>query len=286
MGLQLDIPSALAAFGFHVDLVPGWESRGSATFDPEVVVDHWTAGPRGTLGRPSLNVVTYGRPGLDGPLCNVYLDRFGIPVVVAAGRANHAGAGGWRGFTGNRSAFGIEAESAGNNDWTDLQRAAYPRVNAALLTLTTRKDVALVAGHNEWAPSRKIDIRDWDMPAMRAQTAVALGGTYTPPPVWVPPTAGAPAFPLRDGYYFGPKSGPRESVSGYYQRRANGQKGHDGLALWQQRMADRGWTITVDGLYGGQSAGIARKFQKQCRLKIDALIGRHTFVAPWTAPIT
>jgi hypothetical protein len=166
------IPSDLARFGLKVELVPGWETRGSSAFAPGCVVDHWTAGPRGTRTRPSLSVVTNGRPGLDGPLCNVYLARDGVCVVVAAGRANHAGAGGFRGLIGNSAAYGIEAESGGDGDWTPEMLDAYPRLNAALLSGLGR-DVSWVASHSEWAPDRKIDIRDI-IGRVRAQTAVAL----------------------------------------------------------------------------------------------------------------
>lgn len=56
-------------------------------------MDHWTAGPSKSKARPSLRVVTNGRPGLPRPLCNVYLDRKGVAVIVAPGRANYAGYG-------------------------------------------------------------------------------------------------------------------------------------------------------------------------------------------------
>lgn len=152
----------------RVDTVPGWETRGSSSFAPAGVVCHWTAGPRGTTKRASLAVVTNGRPGLSGPLCNVYLDREGIPVIVAAGRANHAGPGTWKGLVGNSAVYGIEAESAGDDDWTDAQKIAYPRLVRAMLDgLGRSADYA--CGHNEWAPTRKIDIRDWPMSYMRSQ---------------------------------------------------------------------------------------------------------------------
>jgi hypothetical protein len=166
------IPSDLHRFGLKVELVPGWETRGSSAFAPACVVDHWTAGPRGTEGRPSLAIVTNGRADLDGPLCNVYLARDGTCVVVAAGRANHAGVGGFRGLVGNSAAYGIEAECGGDGDWTPEMLAAYPRLNAALLSGLGR-DASWVAGHNEWAPTRKIDIRDV-IASVRANTAAAL----------------------------------------------------------------------------------------------------------------
>lgn len=169
MARQLGIPAALAARGVSVETVPGWETRGSAAFDPRGVVCHWTAGPAAG-DRPSLAVVTNGRSGLPGPLAQVFLTRAAVAVVVAAGRANHAGSGGWAGLTGNSSVFGIEAESTGRGDWTNAQRVAYPRVVAGLLDLIGAGP-EMVCGHSEWAPTRKIDIRDWTMDVMRAQVA-------------------------------------------------------------------------------------------------------------------
>jgi len=179
MPYQLGLPAALARFGLTVETVPGWQTRGSSTFAPRGAVAHWTAGPRGTTTRPSLNVVVNGRTGLAGPLANVYLDRKGIAVVVAAGRANHAGVGGWRGLTGNSQVFGTEAECGGDGDWTALQRWAYPRVNAAYCWLG-KFAPDMVCGHNEWAPTRKIDIRDWPMPSMRTQVAQLLAAQTQP----------------------------------------------------------------------------------------------------------
>lgn len=147
----------LKRFGLKVELVPGWETRGSASFNPKGVVAHHTAGPAGGI-RPSLSVVTKGRPNLNGPLCNFYLDRNGVVVVVAAGRANHAGAGGYRGLVGNSSVWGIEAESTGilPAPWTDAQLDAYPRLIAAILSYSGR-DATWVTNHKIWAPTRKVD---------------------------------------------------------------------------------------------------------------------------------
>jgi hypothetical protein len=112
------------------------------------------------------------------------LDRQGIAVVVAAGRANHAGEGGWAGLTGNSSVFGTEAECAGDGDWTDAQYLAYPKVNAAYCDLIGC-DASMVCGHNEWAPGRKIDIRDWPMSLMRQQVAELLHPMNGGIEVWV-----------------------------------------------------------------------------------------------------
>lgn len=93
------------------------------------------------------------------------------------------------------------------------------------------------------------------------------------------PTPIAPPFPLPKGWYFGPKDGPTESVSGYYGHR-------DSLRQWQTRMKYRGWTIVPDGLYGPTTAAVAKAFQKQCGLTVDGLIGPNTWKSAWTAKIT
>lgn len=91
----------------------------------------------------------------------------------------------------------------------------------------------------------------------------------------------APAFPLPAGWYFGPKSGPRESVSGYFSYR-------DQLTLWQNRMIARGWTFRsgADGLYGPETRENAIAFQKEKGLTVDGLIGAQTWKAAWEAPVT
>ena len=89
----------------------------------------------------------------------------------------------------------------------------------------------------------------------------------------------APDYPLAGDSYFGPRSGPSTSISGYYSHRED-------LRRWQQRMADRGWAITPDGLYGDQTGTVAEKFQAEKGLRVDGLIGPATWAAAWTAPIT
>jgi len=102
--------------------------------------------------------------------------------------------------------------------------------------------------------------------------------TPVPPPVH---TETAPTFPLPSGHYFGPAEGPAESHSGYYS-----QADRDDLADWQDRMAERGWSIAVDGLYGTETEGVAADFQKEKGLGVDGLIGVETWGAAWTEPVT
>jgi len=58
------------------------------------------------------------------------------------------------------------------------------------------------------------------------------------------------------------------------------------VRTWQARMAQRGWRLAVDGVYGPQSAAVARSFQHQKRLRTDGRVGRQTWTAAWTTPVT
>ena len=178
MARVTNLVKKLEARGLVVEYVKGWSTRGASSFTPKGVMCHWTAGPRGTKGRPSLNVVTNGRPGLPGPLCNVYLDRRGVAVIVAAGRANHGGRGQWKSGAGNSDFFGIEAEAADGNDWTQAQRDAYPKLCAGLLDAINEDDSSWVCGHSEYAlpKGRKIDVNGYPMTSMRSQVHAIIKG--------------------------------------------------------------------------------------------------------------
>lgn len=95
------------------------------------------------------------------------------------------------------------------------------------------------------------------------------------------PSGSAPAYPLGYNQYFGPRIPVSNvnSVSGYYSHRED-------LKRWQARMAERGWSIDVDGLYGPNTASVARAFQIEKGLFADGLIGPATWRAAWEAPIT
>ena len=264
MPRQTGIPAALKKYGVKYETVPGWRTRGSASFNPKGVVCHWTAGPRNAKGRPSLNVVTYGRPGLSGPLCQVYLDRNGVAVVVAAGRANHAGRGGYKGLSGNSSVFGIEAECGGDGDWTDAQREAYPKVVAALVSLTGRSE-KYVCGHNEWT-TRKIDIRDWTMPKMRSEVRAVLAGKGFKPGKGGGGGGGSQ-------YTVVNKTAPL----GLYDR--DPKSGHTRVADWQRDAL--GYTgKKVDGFFGPGTERDTIALQKRLGVEADGLVGEDT-VRAW-----
>lgn len=159
--------------GYPVIEVPGWQSRGhGAMTAAHGVVGHWTAGPAQSAtssNTPSLRVVRDGRPGLAGPLCNVYTAFDGTLYVVAAGKAYHAGVSDWRGETDLNNTFaGNEVESPGGFDYTPAQLDVTPRLHAALLRRMGR-GAEWATAHYEVAdpPGRKPDGPARDMPAFR-----------------------------------------------------------------------------------------------------------------------
>lgn len=176
---QLDLAEALRAWGLTVYEEPGWRTRGADSLrDIRGILLHHTAGPA-SGNDPSKQVVRDGRPGLPGPLAQLYLARDGTWVTIASGLANHAGLGGpWKNVPkdqGNYYLLGVEAESTGYGDWTPAQLEAYPRGVAALLAdfgLASDRAVA----HKEWAPSRKIDPAGWpgDMGGFRNTVQIQL----------------------------------------------------------------------------------------------------------------
>ncbi len=87
-----------------------------------------------------------------------------------------------------------------------------------------------------------------------------------------------PEFPLDPGWYFGPVSGPDQSVSGKYGHRHQ-------LHLMQQVLARLGWELEADGLYGPATREATLEFQRKNELAADGLIGPDTWNAAWQALI-
>lgn len=155
---DVGLADRIRARGVRVVEIAGWQTRGSATFAPRGSVSHHTAGPAKGVA-PSLAICTYGRSDLPGPLCHVLLGRDLVAYVIAAGRANHAGAGGWRGLSGNSSVHGLEIEHTGTGPAAAQLRVAV-QIHAAFLEAPgSSRDAELVCQHSEWAPRRKIDFR-------------------------------------------------------------------------------------------------------------------------------
>lgn len=199
MSYQTALLDALKLAGLDPQETLGWQTRGSGIFAPQGSVDHHTAGPR--LGvQPSLGTVINGRglPNpLPGPLCNTFGPREESlrVVLVAAGKANHAGEGTYAGLAGNVTVFGHEEEHSGQPDepFSELRKDRMARVHAAFAYLGKFDPRSHTCQHYEWAPTRKIDFiraqldpnefrrRVWDRLVIMKN-----GPTPTPPPAPAP----------------------------------------------------------------------------------------------------
>jgi hypothetical protein len=188
MGYQLWIPDLLRDEGVEPVEVAGWQTRGRSTFNPGGSVNHHTAGPRrGNI--PSLAILTFGRSDLPGPLCNVGQARDNRAYVVAAGRANHAGTGGWKGLIGNSSVLGLEVENTGSpmtEPWRPDQIDTMARIHAAFAK-GAKYSAAMVCQHKEWT-SRKPDAHTIHGPTFRAMVEQRMGAPAPPPVTPLPPS--------------------------------------------------------------------------------------------------
>jgi len=190
MGYDTGIANRLRDFGVPVVEVDGWQSRGSSSFTPRGSVNHHTAG--GANGAtPSLNTCIYGRSDLPGPLCNVMQSREpdgnDKAYVIAAGRANHAGDGGFRGLSGNSSVYGLEIEHVGTNSISEQRRIVASTIHAAMIVGTCGAD--MVCQHFEWTTRKidlatEVDVNGW---RNRVANALAQGGMTPPKPIPPPP---------------------------------------------------------------------------------------------------
>ena len=167
------LPAALKHVGLRVNVVGGWESRGSANMHPRVVLLHHTAGSRAG-NAPSLRVCIEGRSDLPGPLCHILIGRDGTCHVIASGVAHHAGTGSWLGVTGNSNAIGIEVENVGTTaePWKPELVETMVRCAAACAG-EAGIDPRMVCFHREWAPRRKVDPHTLDPGEIRSRIAAA-----------------------------------------------------------------------------------------------------------------
>ena len=255
------IADRLRAKGLNVVEVNGWRTRGAETFNPRGSVDHHTAGPR-KGNAPSLGVCIDGRPGLPGPLCNVLVGRDNTCYVVAAGRANHAGAGGWGGMTGNASVFGVERENVGDGSepWTLQQYDVAAKVHAALVSAHGGR-ADLVCEHKEWAPRRKVDAFGVDGNQMRQLVRDRL---VAPTPA---PAGGAAAFfaAVQAAAKARPtlREGARGSMVKDLQAGLNAVVGRQ--------------VVSVDGNFGPTTARWVRQFQKDRAIPPTGVVGTVTW---------
>lgn len=155
--------------GFQVETHPHWDTRGRATgFDPfhpdhGGILNHHT-------GRGSFDALLryMAETSRIAPLCHwsTSRPRNGTVriVIVAAGRANHAGRGGagkegtWWVPTdhGNTYLIGGEHQNDGTQPWPGQQNEAIHIGSAAILAHLSHDETRAI-DHKNYAPHRKVD---------------------------------------------------------------------------------------------------------------------------------
>ncbi|ATW05081.1 N-acetylmuramoyl-L-alanine amidase [Sphingorhabdus sp. YGSMI21] len=255
MAYQLTwMPRVLRQAGLKVAETPGWIDHGRGNMrQVRGVICHHTAGARNG-NMPSLRVLVDGRSDLKGPLCHLGLGRDGTYYLIAAGSANHAGHGRWKGFTNGGSGFiGIEAENVGDparEKWPDEQIDAYIRGVAALfgyLNLPPER----CCSHREWAlPSgRKVDPHSIDMDDFRRNVGLAIDGRF----------AGRPMIPAMD-----------QAQRPTLRRGARG--------VWVEQLQTK-LELKADGIFGPLTEAAVRQYQRDHDLVGDGIVGPLTWAA-------
>lgn len=163
---------ACEAVGSRLHVAGGWAHRGHGITPVtwKAVLWHDTiTGP--TWSREQLTgLLRDGRADLPGPIANVQLERDGDAVLIAAGRAYHAGAGrdtiGAGIQSGNLHTCGLEVANLGPDEpWTAKQYR--------WAVVFTAELCGLAIGHYEWT-TRKGDPWTVDMDQARRDVAAYL----------------------------------------------------------------------------------------------------------------
>lgn len=242
--------------------------------------------PVPTCGPGSINpiAVTLHHQVGNGDPASVYISRnvsahFWIPKSGSPVQHVDTNVRAWHGGTDalNTNCIGVETEGCATSPYAEPLTSSQLDWFGALMDWanTTHhiplvlSDTATTPGLNYhrckggYATSCPCDVR------LNARSEIlrrAGAGTITPPPSPTPPKPSThPPYP---GTLL-----------------INYTSGH-GTRTWQQQMAHRGWTITVDDMYGDQSEHVCRQFQSEKHLSVDGIVGPDTWNAAWTAPIT
>lgn len=163
--------------GLVVKPYSGWETRGANDFTPLGVMWHHTVtSPSTPDSSVDRTLATGGNANTPPPLCNYSTNRDGTVSIIAAGTANHAGAGAWNGITavsgvngddGNERFFGDEMKNNGTTEAWPRAQLESARIAAAAILNHLGADASWLCSHKEWAPGRKVDPHSLNMSTER-----------------------------------------------------------------------------------------------------------------------
>ena len=237
------LAQVLRSAGLKVAEQPGWIDHGRSEMGTVrgIVCHHTGVENPNHDNMPTLRTLINGRSDLPGPLSQLGLGRDGTYYVIAAGKANHAGEGSWKGVSGNGSFIGIEGENSGKEDWPEVQMDAYRRGVAALLTkLNLGPDMC--CGHLEYAPNRKWD-PTFNMDEFRTEVLSIMRGTAEVRPL----------IPAVDD-----------------QQRNTLRRGDRGDLV---RIVQAKLGLDRDGIFGPNTEAEIRRFQRANGLVPDGIVG-------------
>lgn len=176
--------------GVRVIEVNGWKTRGHGSTPGRLLgtMTHDTVTPFSWSDAQLARLLRDGYARLPGPIANVGIGTTGNIILIAAGRAYHAGAGQWGGIpSGNLNTVGIETQCPGRpHPWNKRQYDANLAFVCHLHDLAGLSEKTAV-GHKEWARSRKVDPWSVDMAQFRRNVHHYLNPAPAPAPVEVDP---------------------------------------------------------------------------------------------------
>lgn len=175
------------AAGLEVIEIEGWKNRGrpasTGHFDPRgpETVHHTGSTSSRLVPRPSLNTLIVGRSDLPGPLSQKATDYHGVVILIAAGRANHAGRVGKRGVPGmplgadgNALALGDEVMTNGIQALTPAQRRSIAIQSAVDLAHFGHDDADYAHRHEDISSTGKWDLGSLTTDQLRDDVRAAL----------------------------------------------------------------------------------------------------------------
>lgn len=203
----------------------------------------------------------------------------------------------------NANPFSVQAELCAFAEWDTATWNAHPQMLANTAAWIAEEAAALgipitklnasqaqnpsVKGACQHNDLGSMGGGHWDCgPNFPIDSVLAMAGGQAPAPApgpapSPPPAGKAPPFPYPSSDYLGQPSSDPHCHSGYY-----GGVDQQNVRTWQQQMANRGWSIGVDGMFGPSSSSIASQFQQEKGLNVDGLVGPQTWSASWTSPVT
>jgi hypothetical protein len=197
---------------------------------------------------------------------------------------------------GNTSHYSIQMMVGGAEEPTDAQVQAWRDARAYIRRM--RSVSGHVGKHSDFISTSCAGV-----PTNRLVASGALAGRGSSAPAPGPaPAPGRPApgprvdFPLPSGHYFGPKTGPTKSVSGWYGRTFKGRPDYAWLKTWAGQLGRRGWGVGKgrrflarygnDGRYGSEYRDLIEAFQRDQNLPVTGRLDRRTWDAAYTNPIS